>query len=156
MTRINALEEFGVELDLAAELQTASPVICDARMLPHEFLLTSSGRLLKCDAAVHGDDHFFPGACDIAWDLAGAIIEWQMKRQAAEFFCRRFQQLTGDATAARLPAYLLAYSLFRIGYCSFAAEAMSGTAEQQRFEALRSHYRHRAEKQLYRLAVLQA
>ena len=70
--------EFGEVLSPAIQLQTKHLVIADARMLPHEWLIAEDGRILKLDGVSHGDDHFFPGPCDIAWDLAGAIIEWNM------------------------------------------------------------------------------
>ena len=33
---------------------------------------------MKVDAAAHGDDHGFPGPVDVAWDLAGAVVEWEL------------------------------------------------------------------------------
>jgi len=61
-------------------------VFCDAHMMPHEWLELGDGRLLKLDGAAHGDDHFFPGPCDIAWDLAGTIVEWKLTGPEAEYF----------------------------------------------------------------------
>ena len=49
-------------------------------MGPHAWLRDENGRLIKTNGSVHGDDHFFPGPCDIAWDLAGAFVSiWGMK-----------------------------------------------------------------------------
>jgi hypothetical protein len=53
----------------------------DGRMLPHEWLITEAG-YKKTDALDHHDDHFFPGAQDIAWDLAGAAVEFRMSPDA--------------------------------------------------------------------------
>ena len=51
----------------------------DGRMLPHEWIETRSG-YVKTDALDHHDDHFFPGCQDIAWDIAGASVEWSFPR----------------------------------------------------------------------------
>ena len=73
-------------MEISVNMQLRRPVIADSRMQPHEWILTDSGEMLKTDAGSHGDDHFFPGPTDIAWDLAGAIVEWRMSPvQAAEF-----------------------------------------------------------------------
>ncbi len=50
-------------------------------MLPHEWIRTASG-FLKTDAVDHQDDLFFPGCQDIAWDIAGAIVEFGIPREA--------------------------------------------------------------------------
>ena len=83
MLSFNFSEEFGREI-IGEGLEIVHPVIADGRMLPHKWLRTKSGELLKVDNASHGDDHFFPGPTDIAWDLAGAIVEWDMEEAAVE------------------------------------------------------------------------
>ena len=150
MTHFNAFEGFGLDLDLAAELDLKQPVICDGRMMPHEWLLTSNGGLLKSDGVSHGDDHFFPGPCDIAWDLAGAIVEWGLAADASEFLCRRYRGMSGDDVELRLEAYVLAYSLFRLGFCAMAADAVAGSDEEPRLRAAYCRYRRWAEQALSR------
>ena len=140
MLRFNFREEFGVDGAQHA-LEIVRPVIADGRMLPHKWLRTNTGELLKVDNASHGDDHFFPGPTDVAWDLAGAIVEWGMDDSAAENLLARYQSESGDDARRRLPAYLLAYSIFRMGYCKMAAEAMRGTSEQSRLESAYLNYR---------------
>ena len=130
---MNANEEFGIEINPAGEpLPCERPVIADARMMPHEWVGTTSGAMIKTDGAGHGDDHFFPGPCDIAWDLAGAIIEWKLPPSAADFLMDAYRRLSGDNPRSRLDHYLLAYALFRTGYCKMASEAMQGTDEHGR------------------------
>src|SRR5262249_13882356 len=78
------LSELG--FDLSVSLKLERPVIVDSRMQPHEWIITGDGKLIKTDSGSHGDDHFYPGPTDIAWDLAGAIVEWQMNaEQSMEF-----------------------------------------------------------------------
>src|SRR5207237_5292952 len=114
----------------------------------HEWLLQADGRILKTDAISHGDDHFFPGPTDIAWDLAGAIAEWQMDSQAADFLLARFAQLSGDDPRPRFPAFLLAYTVFRMGYCKMALSAEAGSPEEIRLRQAYQHYRGEAQRQL--------
>jgi hypothetical protein len=75
MLGVNFEREFGELLpDALTKLEVVNPVVCDAKMSPHEWLAAEDGRFLKFDATAHGDDHFFPGPCDIACYLAVAIV----------------------------------------------------------------------------------
>ena len=136
----NYFEEFGRELaDAQRVLPLERPVIADGRMQPHEWI--AGTWLLKTDAASHGNDHFFPGPTDIAWDLAGTIVEWQLPHTAAEHFLQRYRALSGDDAGPRIESYRLAYALFRMGYCKMAGEAMRGTEEEQRLTSAYQWYR---------------
>jgi hypothetical protein len=118
-------------------VEDAKPVAIDGRMLPHEWLRTESC-YVKTDSLDHHDDHFFPGPQDIAWDLAGACIEWNLDDRETEYLAAR----CGDpGLAARLPFYRTAYLAFRIGYVALAREAIAGTADADRFAALERRYR---------------
>jgi hypothetical protein len=120
-------------------------------MMPHEWLYTGGGELLKLDAGSHGDNHFFPGPCDIAWDVAGAIIEWELQGELRECFLDEYEARSGDAVAARLTPYLLAYTTFRMGWCKMAALAMQGeydeallTRDYKRYRAIALRLRQRS------------
>jgi hypothetical protein len=143
MVRFNLGEEFGRELNGSlGRLGADHPVLVDGRMSPHEWIRARDGRLLKCDAVSHGDDHFFPGpATDICWDLAGTIVEWDLQKDAAEYFVRCYQQASGDDPRPRLPGFLLAYAVFRSAYCKMAAAAMSGSDEEKRLLQTHDYYR---------------
>src|SRR5207237_9027363 len=135
MCRVKANGEFGIEMNPAGKpVPCGRPVIADARMMPYESLRTTSGTMVKADGAGHGDDHFFPGPCDIAWDLAGAIVEWRMPPASADSFLREYQHRSGDDARARLPFWMAAYLAFRAGWCMLAAQAMSGTEDAPRLE----------------------
>ena len=132
MVRHNVRVEFGVELDLPAECFVPEhPVLVDGRMLPHEWV-RGRDTIVKTDASTHGNDHFFPGPADIAWDLAGAMVEWEMDEAASATLLREFERASGDAAQPRVPAYLLAYSVFRACYCKMAAHALRGSEEADR------------------------
>jgi hypothetical protein len=133
------LRELG--LDLQVELRLEHAVIADGRMQPHEWLSSRDGKLLKTDSGSHGDDHFFPGPTDIAWDLAGAIVEWQMNEQQATAFLDMYRHASGDDASARIDGFVKAYAVFRLAYCLMAANAMTGSDEKPRLESAAASYR---------------
>jgi hypothetical protein len=133
------LDQF--ELDTAAKLRLERPVIADGCMQPHEWLLSAEGRMLKTDSGSHGDDHFFPGATDIAWDLAGAMVEWQMDGGQRAALVSRYERQSGDQVSTRIGDYMIAYAVFRRAYCSMAANALSGGSEWPRLERSADNYR---------------
>ena len=132
-----------LRLDLPLKLLLDRPVIPDARMQPHEWLLTPQGQMLKTDSGSHGDDHFFPGATDIAWDLAGTIVEWQLGTGQTEVFLKMYQRASGDDPQLRIADYITAYTVFRCAYCLMAANALQGSDEQQRLQRSAADYQTR-------------
>lgn len=132
-----------LRFDLPVGLQLEHPVVADGRMQPHEWLLTGTGQILKTDSGGHGDDHFFPGPVDIAWDLASAIVEWQMSPRTMRAFLEMYRRASGDNAEKRIADYITAYTVFRCAYCLMAANAMQGTEEHQRLEIAAAFYRSR-------------
>jgi hypothetical protein len=147
LSNLDALQEMAdhnlreLGLDLQVDLCLERPVIADGRMQPHEWLLSKDGKLLKADSGSHGDDHFFPGPTDIAWDLAGAIVEWQMNEQQAAEFLDRYHRAGGDDASARIDSFIKAYAVFRLAYCLMAANAMAGSDEKLRMQRAADIYR---------------
>ena len=142
----NALQQMAehdlqqLRLDVPVNLRLERPVLADGRMQSHEWLLGSTGQILKADCGSHGDDHFFPGPVDIAWDLAGAIVEWRMSPLAARSFLEMYRRTSGDGAEKRIADYITAYAVFRCSYCLMAANAMQGTEEGQRMESAAGFY----------------
>lgn len=135
MIRINT----GYEMPdgLRASICDAPTVAIDGRMLPHEWITTADG-YIKTDAVDHHDDHFFPGCQDIAWDIAGAAVEFCMD---AAPLTEKYAALTGDrGIARRLPFYIRAYAAWRLGYATLARTAIAGTPDAARFERLAERY----------------
>jgi len=154
MVRFNISREFQIELNLNPEaLQPSSLVVVDGHMQPHEWLRTSVPTLLKTDASTHGDDHFFPGPTDIAWDLAGVAVEWNLHPDTLEFFLARFTRLTGDDVRPKLPVFMLAYSVFRLSWCKMAMSTGIDSSEQFRLRTAYRRYRHLALEQMSRFGV---
>jgi hypothetical protein len=131
MMRQNVREALGIELP-ERSLELRHGVYADARMQPHEWV-ASAGAFLKVDATDHGDDHGFPGPCDSAWDVAGAIVELDLEPARADAFLARYQRRTGDDARGRLGPYLVAYVAERVGRLQMASLSTS-SEEKVRLE----------------------
>jgi hypothetical protein len=161
MVTVNISEGLGEEWIAGAEqwLPPSSGAWCehsvalDGRMLPHEWIRTTSG-YLKTDAVDHHDDHFFPGCQDIAWDVAGACIELGLDREQQLGLMDRYKLLAGDRTIdSRYPLHAISYLSFRLGYTTMAAEVLAETPDGARFAAARERYRLLLRDQLSRSAA---
>jgi hypothetical protein len=144
MVRFNTSQELGIELEISSEtFYPTSAVICDGKMHPHEWIATTESKFFKVDACSHGDDHLFPGPTDIGWDLAGAIVEWDMHKDGANFLLSCYARRSGDNPMSRIGGYLIAYSAFRLAYCKMALTATRGTDEETRLQQAYNYYRGR-------------
>ena len=139
MLRNNVREVTGTDLAGSARLQVVTPVVCDGALAPHEWLLCEDGRILKTDSSDHGDDHLYPGPCDAAWDLAGAVIEWGFDAVERRRLLDVYRRTTGDDATERLPAYELAYAAFRIG-CMRMAKLDASSEDSAGLSELESLY----------------
>jgi hypothetical protein len=80
-----------------------------------EWLRLADGRLLKADAVDHHQGHDLIGCQDVAWDVAGATIEFDLMPDDTA----RLIALTGrDVDPALLELFRIAYSAFRVGRAS--------------------------------------
>jgi hypothetical protein len=124
----------------AAQLRARTPAVqLDGRMQRHEWI--AGARLWKVDAIDHGDDHFWPGPNDIAWDVAAALVELADDDAARQRLLAPL--VAADATLpARLPFYELAYLAHRAGYARLAAQTLTD-ADGPRFARQAEAYRQR-------------
>jgi hypothetical protein len=126
----------------------APPVALDARLQPHEWLRTGAG-LLKVDATDHHADHFYPGTGDIAWDLAGAMVELDLGEDARRVLAGRYRTQARDRDVARrLPGYLVAYLALRIGYAALGEDTLGTAEDGRRFGRLKRRYLSMLEREL--------
>jgi len=84
--------------------------------------LSKEGKLLKTDSSSHGDDHFFPGPTDIAWDWLAPIIEWQMNEEQTMKFLDHYCHVSRDDASARIDGFIKAYAAFRSGLLPHGSE----------------------------------
>jgi hypothetical protein len=140
LRELDALQP-GFSILIPVTLELRRPVIADGQMQPHEWLLTAGGHMLKTDSGSHGDDHFFPGPTDIAWDLAGVMVEWEMSAEQSAAFLDLYRQKSGDDAVSRIQHFLIAYSVFRWAYCLMAANALGEGEESRRFRLAAEKYK---------------
>jgi hypothetical protein len=159
MIEVNVVEGLGRawrdrmgDLERFRAMVAASPALAiDARMMPHEWLATSRG-ILKADATDHGDDHFFPGPQDIAWDVAGFTVEFGLSGTATRDFTDALAALSGDRQLRlRLPFYTVAYLACRLGYATLAAQTLGQSPDGARMTALAQRYRRQLRLSISRL-----
>jgi len=149
MVRYNVGQEFGIEIEIPHEtLQSNRPVVTDGRMQPYEWIQTASGQSIKTDGVDHGNNHFFPGPCDIAWDIAGVAVEWQLAPDALRYLIDRFSKISGVEVSEQLTFYKLAYCIFRLGSCKMAISTVKGSPEEFRLTHAYLSYREEATRTL--------
>lgn len=113
----------------------ARAVLLDNRLAPHEWLRAADG-WLKTDAVDHADDHFFPGPHDLAWDVAGFVVEFELPRAAAADFVDAVAAGVRDrGLAARIPFHRRAYLAAQLGYAALARTALGAASDARRFAA---------------------
>ncbi|PWC80869.1 hypothetical protein TSH100_28805 [Azospirillum sp. TSH100] len=118
--------------DLEADMHR---VVTDNRLHRWEWLRLPDGRLMKTDALDHAAAHDLIGCQDIAWDVAGGIVEFDLTDEWAEMLYRAVEEAA--PFDRRLLAFCLpCYIAFQIGYWTFAAGSDSSAArERRRYEA---------------------
>lgn len=137
---------------MKAIYESGSPVEIDARMRPSEWVLTRKG-YMKSDSVDHNSDQFFPACQDIAWDIASAVVEFDMSPMERNYFVSRYSAISGDSVGEeRLWLHTAAYLAFRLGYSSFAARELAAEPDGQRFEALTRRYAARLRQEIARRA----
>jgi len=99
----------------------------DNKLDRHEWLRSAGGTLLKTDALDHHKAHDLIGCQDLAWDVAGAIEEFDLNGDEAD----RLIAATGcSVDLDLLDFYRLAYAAFRLGHAALSGE--SDAAERYR------------------------
>ena len=144
MARANAAEALG---DAAAEgiarwagrlpalAAVARPVAVDGRLAPHEWLRDAAGHLVKTDALDHCCGHDLVGCQDIAWDIAGAAVEYGLSAEETEALRDAVSRGAGRPCDPELLGFFgVAYPAFRVGALTLALGRETG-AEAARLDA---------------------
>jgi hypothetical protein len=119
----------------------------DNRLDRQEWLQLPGGQLLKSDALDHCQAHDLVGCQDIAWDVAGASIEFDLDRREASRLAAEVGRVAGRLLDPELLQFMtLAYLSFRLGQATVASDLGAGEpSERQRVHALACRYRVRLE-----------
>lgn len=105
-------------------------VVTDNRLHPHEWIATADGRMLKTDALDHAEAHDLIGCQDIAWDVAGAAVEFDLDPDEADELWRAVD--AGRRGADFLGFHRIVYLAFQLGATIMAADAHAGWPEEAR------------------------
>ena len=116
----------------------------DGRLHCWEWRATADGRWLKTDAVDHHDAHDLVGCQDLAWDVAGAELEWELSSGQAQALAECLGRAGRPLRPEVLAAMRIAYPAFQLGLWTQAAAA-SGEAEAVRIAPLVDRYRNRLE-----------
>ena len=97
------------------------PCRIDGRLHAWEWIETVDGTLLKTDALDHHAAHDLVGPQDIAWDIAGAAVEFALAPNLRDELALRVSGATGRTLSnAFLDATTLCYLGFQLGLWTFA------------------------------------
>lgn len=116
MARHNTEEALGHAAAQALRFTTDLPVRAihvDARLHRWEWLALPDGRLLKADALDHSAGHDLIGCQDVAWDIAGAAVEFDLTDDEQAYLRRIVSRSAGIAIHPTLVADCIIY------YCAF-------------------------------------
>jgi hypothetical protein len=150
MIRVNVGEGLGSQwlgkVDILEKLYSSSiyedrVVDIDGRMFPHKWVKTASG-YVKIDHLEHHADEFFHGPQNIAWDLAGFSVEFELSQKKRDILVQLYIQYSNDYSIIEvLPFFIIAYLSFRLGYVSLASQSLRGQADSLRFDTLIAKYK---------------
>jgi hypothetical protein len=130
--------------------EAASLTYGDGHLAPHEWLRTPSGQILKTDSTGHVTDHTIIGRQPLAWDVAGALVEWKLDPDAAAPLLASVRASGGPVIPpALLTFYRMAYAAFRLGQCSLCAGMCAHDPDEQaRLWRVSTGYREELERLL--------
>jgi hypothetical protein len=151
MARVNSEELFGPELAsvldrwrgrLGGVAAALRPVRTDNRMRPWEWLALPGGRVVTCDALDHHAGHDLVGPQDVAWDVVGAAVEWELSSAEQAALEERLARRSPYRPRPVLTAfYRGCYLAFQAGSYTLAAQAQTeAPAEALRCRAATCRY----------------
>ena len=110
-------------------------------------------RLVKTDALDHAATHDLVGCQDIAWDVAGAIAEFDLSDDEARALVRAVGDVAGHDVDRELLRFLTpCYLAFQLGSASLARDSLGGLpGEAARFTRETERYSNRLMRELGRL-----
>ncbi|MFL6734377.1 MAG: hypothetical protein ACJ8EY_06750, partial [Sphingomicrobium sp.] len=120
--------------------QRVVPACTDNRLDRCEWLRRTDGSLIKMDAVDHHAAHDLIGCQDLAWDVVGAAVEFELDDAQTQSLASLTAAAAGRAVDAKLLEYLhLAYLAFRGGQAAMARN-MTCSADEVRWLARQRSY----------------
>ena len=113
----------------------------DNKLDRHEWLRAKSGALVKTDALDHHQGHDLVGCQDVAWDVAGALIEFDVNQSEGEALIATVESEAGRAVDRELlDLYRFSYVAFRLGQTRLGATSTADPLERRRIGRLGDRY----------------
>jgi hypothetical protein len=150
MLRINAEEEFGTDNTASLEHWPSllpnfdartRRIASDNRLHAWEWLVLPGGQLLKTDAVDHHLGHDLVGCQDIAWDIAGASVEFTLSPKEEGDLIRQIERVSDFGVVSEHVRFLtLCYSAFQLGYYREAFASAANLDEAARLGAAAERY----------------
>jgi hypothetical protein len=149
MAEVNAAELCGEEVSARVKAQLArlddlqdrlAPVHVDGRLHRWEWVGLGNGDFCKADSLDHSCDHGLVGCQDIAWDIAGAAVEFRLSAHETS----GLQAIVAEASGRATPPD--AVRMFGVCYAAFQAaawamaEQTAAPIERRRIRCWRSRY----------------
>jgi hypothetical protein len=154
MAEVNARETLGEAAapllarlpSLAAAAPPGRAVHVDGRLHAWEWVRTTDDLLLKTDAIDHSVAHDLVGCQDVAWDIAGAQLEFDLSSGEVARICEAVEAATGERPGpAALAFAAVCYPAFQAGWWRMAAAA-AAPADRQALADQAKRYEHRLAK----------
>ena len=148
MIYVNVTEACGAEIAGKARAMRPSGgcprAACgDGHLQPYEWIRMQNGEVRKIDGVGHDCDHTLIGRQPAAWDIAGALIEWELDAHAAARLLQAYTAAGGAAIDQQtLAFYSVAYLAFRAGQCALAVQ-VHDPYERDRLQTAYEAYRER-------------
>lgn len=112
----------------------------DNKLHRWEWLIGDDSQMLKTDAIDHCAAHDFVGCQDIAWDIAGAAVEFGLSARERERLAAIVAaEADSDTSAEILDVFEFCYLAFQLGFWTYARMAATGT-EAARIESTLKRY----------------
>lgn len=94
----------------------------DNKLDRQEWLRMRGGALVKTDALDHHEAHDLIGCQSVEWDVAGAMVEFDLGQKAARELVRHVEETGSRADPELLEFSRMAYLAFRLGQARLGAE----------------------------------
>jgi hypothetical protein len=117
----------------------------DGHLAPYNWIRTSDGQILKTDCEGHDSDHTIVGRQLLLWDVAAALVEWDLGVENAAPLLAPIREAAVRLDWDALTFYQIAYAAFRIGLSSLTVEVTADTNERSRLNKAVGFYRTKLE-----------
>lgn len=128
---------------LTADIQASAG---DGHLAPHEWIFpdaapsSSPSNILKLDCEGHCTDHTVIGPQPLYWDIAGALVEWDLDFADAAPLLTPLRQAGLEINFEALRFYELAYAAFRMGLMFLSLAQTADAPEHSRVQSAFFYY----------------